>query len=81
MEEAILNAPLRFLLYILRLVMPPALVYKTINSDQLYETRSLILEIHKGLTVEDPLVNKSGKSFASETKGFIKFSLLRSPGG
>jgi hypothetical protein len=37
-----------------------ALIFKTINSDQLYETRSLILEIHKVPTVEAPLVNKSG---------------------
>ena len=33
---------------------------QTINSDQLYETRSLILEIPKVLTVEGPLVNKFG---------------------
>jgi len=37
-----------------------ALVYKTINSDQLYETQSLILEIHKVLTVEGPFVNRRG---------------------
>jgi hypothetical protein len=37
-----------------------ALVYKTINSDQLSETRRLILEIHKVLTLEEPLVNKRG---------------------
>ena len=58
MEEAILNAPLLFLLHILSLADATGLVYKTINSDQLYETRSLILEIHKVLTVEDPLVNE-----------------------
>jgi hypothetical protein len=33
----------------------PALIYRTINSDQLYETRSLILEIPKVLTVEEHL--------------------------
>jgi hypothetical protein len=37
-----------------------SMVYKTINSDQLYETRSLILEIPKVLTVEGPLVSKLG---------------------
>jgi hypothetical protein len=37
-EEDILNAPLRFLLHILSLAGATALVYKTINSDQLYET-------------------------------------------
>jgi hypothetical protein len=37
-----------------------ALVYKTINSDQLYENRSLILEIPKVLTAVEPLVNKLG---------------------
>jgi hypothetical protein len=37
-----------------------ALVYKKINSDQLYEIQSLMLKIHKVLTVEEPLVNKRG---------------------
>jgi hypothetical protein len=37
-----------------------SMVYKTIDSDQLYETRSLILEIHGVLTVQQPLVNKLG---------------------
>jgi hypothetical protein len=37
-----------------------ALVYKTINFDQLYETRSLILEIPKVLTAMEPLVNRRG---------------------
>jgi hypothetical protein len=59
-EEAILNARLRFLLHALSSADATALVYKTINSDQLYETLSLILEIHKVLTVEEPLVNKRG---------------------
>jgi hypothetical protein len=38
----------------------PSMVYKTINSDQLYEIPSLILEIPKVLTVEGPFVNKLG---------------------
>jgi hypothetical protein len=37
-----------------------ALIYKTINFDQLYETRSLILEIPKVLTAMEPLVNRLG---------------------
>jgi hypothetical protein len=40
--------------------MPQGWFYQTINSDQLYETRSLILEIPKVLTAEEPLVNKLG---------------------
>jgi hypothetical protein len=38
--------------------MPQGWFYKTINSEQLYEIRSLILETHKVLAVEDPLANK-----------------------
>jgi hypothetical protein len=37
-----------------------ALIYKTINSDQFSKAQSLILAIHKALTVEEPLVNKRG---------------------
>jgi hypothetical protein len=59
-EEAILNALLRFLLHILSLADATVLIYRAINSDQLYKTRSLILEIHKVLTVEGPFVNRRG---------------------
>jgi hypothetical protein len=34
--------------------------YKTINSDQFYETRSSILEILSALTIERPFVNRRG---------------------
>jgi hypothetical protein len=37
-----------------------ALIYKTINSDQVFKAQSLILAIHKVLTVAEPLVNKHG---------------------
>jgi len=35
-----------------------ALICNTINSDQFSKAQSLILAIHKVLTVEEPLVNK-----------------------
>jgi hypothetical protein len=43
-----------------RLADATALIYKTINSDQLHETQSLIRKIHRVLTVEESLVNKRG---------------------
>jgi hypothetical protein len=35
-------------------------IYNPINSDQLYETQSSILEINRVLTIEEPFVNKRG---------------------
>jgi hypothetical protein len=46
-EEAILNAPLRFLLLILAWQMPQHWFYKTINSDQFFYPQTPILAIHK----------------------------------
>jgi hypothetical protein len=46
-EEAILNAPLRFLLLILAWQMPQHWFYKTINSDQFFYPQTPILAIHR----------------------------------